>query len=42
MACKENTGQKIDMIYLIFRPMSKKQILQKLEAFGNGFIILEK
>ena len=37
MAFKENTGQKIDMICLIFRPMLKKPILQKLKAFGNVF-----
>ena len=37
---QENTGQKIDLICLIFRPILKKQIPQKLKAFGNVFLLL--
>ena len=40
MVFNEKTGHKIDMIHLIFRPISKKQILQKLKAFGTFFIII--
>ena len=37
MVFKENTGQKIDMINMVFKLISKKQILQRLKAFGNVF-----
>ena len=37
MVFKENTGQKIDMINMVFKLISKKQILQKLKAFENVF-----
>ena len=36
---KENRGQEIDIIRLSFRPISKTSILQKLKAFGNGFLL---
>ena len=39
MFFKENTGQKINVIRLIFIPISKKEILQKLKAFGNFFLL---
>ena len=40
MVFKEDTGHKIDMIHLIFRPILKKQILQKSKTFRIFIIII--
>ena len=42
MVFKENTGQKVNMIRLIFIPISKKINSAEIEGHWKFFFILEK